>query len=442
MKTKRLLAVSLALSAISPASAQDGSYDPTFGIQGRDWIDVTSAKYDGATTMIQLANGDFFLGGTCSDTNPTTSCAAWLTPDGVLANGYGTSAAGTAWFKNFPAWPSDDNGMVSAVGLPDNRVVVAVSRASGASYLAMIRADGTGLDSSVGNGAGYVAPTFAVAQISRTPQGQFIAVGNRLPNDDAMVVARFNADLRLDTSFGTAGTTAVTFSDGDSYAFSMTLQRDGKIVLAGEAGDSGAMAIVRLTAQGQPDPNFGINSDGKFENNFGLYQAFSTSVVEDEKGRLVFSGGSRVADSSAGNWIVGRLLPGGAMDPSFNGGNLEVFVPSGSGTLYQPSACCLAIQSDNHIVAGGTYNRSDGIDKYFAMVRFNDNGAFDSTFGAGGRTYGDMSPEPDSRSDSPAAMVIVPGGIVIAGTTQVTSNEARFSAAKIKIDLLYASDFE
>jgi uncharacterized delta-60 repeat protein len=442
MKMKKLLPVLLVLPAVSAALAQDGSYDPTFGNQGRDWVEVTSGSFDAASTMIQLPNGDFFLGGRCADTNSIPSCAAWLTPDGALASGYGTSAAGTVWFKDFPAWPIDDNGIVSAVALPDNRVVVAVSRASGASYLAMVRADGTGLDSSIGNGAGYVAPTFTVAQVSRTPQGQIVAVGNRLPNEDAMVVARFNADLRLDTSFGTSGTTTVTFSDGPSYAFGMTLQRDGKIVLTGEAGDSQAVAIVRLTSQGQPDPDFGVNSDGKFENNFGLLEPFSTTVVEDEKGRLLFAGTtSLTVGSSTGNWLVGRLLSGGAMDPSFNGGNPEVFVPSGSSTFYQPVACCLAIQGDNHIVVGGTYDRSDLFDKYFAMVRFNENGTFDSTFGAGGRTYGDMSPESDARGDSPAAMVIVPGGIIIAGSTQATS-ETRFSAAKIKIDLLYASDFE
>ncbi len=443
MQMRSLLVISLTLCAASSASAQDGSFDPTFGDQGRTWIDVTSGSRDGASTMIQLSNGDFFLGGGCADTSSFASCAAWLTPDGALASGFGTSSAGKVWFKDFPAWPIDDNGIVDAVGLPDNRVVVAVSRANGGSYLAMIRADGTGLDSSIGNGAGYVAPTFAVARIRRTSQGQFVAVGNRLPNDDAMVAERFNADLRLDPTFGTAGTTTVTFSDGASYAFGMTLQRDGKIVLAGEAGDTQSLAIVRLTSQGQLDPDFGLNSDGKFENNFGLYEAYSTAVIEDETGRLVFVGStSVVAGSSSGNWLVGRLLSGGAVDPSFNGGHLDVFVPSGSSSAYQPGACCLALQSDHRIVVGGTYDRSDLFDKYFAMIRFNENGTFDSTFGAGGRTYGDMSPEQDATADTPSAMVVVPGGVVIAGSTLVTGGESRFSAAKIRIDLLYANDFE
>ena len=70
-------------------------------------------------------------------------------------------------------------------------------------------------------------------------------------------------------------------------------------------------------------------------------------------------------------------------------------------------------------------------------------GSFDGSFGGGGQSYGDMSPEaPNAVSDAPESMVIVPGGIVVGGYTVVTSGEVRFSAAKERIDLLFADDFE
>ena len=67
----------------------------------------------------------------------------------------------------------------------------------------------------------------------------------------------------------------------------------------------------------------------------------------------------------------------------------------------------------------------------------------DSGFGGGGQSYGDMSPEaPNVTTDAHGAMVIVPGGIVVGGFTQANGGEEEFSAAKERIDLLYADDFE
>ena len=53
-----------------------------------------------------------------------------------------------------------------------------------------------------------------------------------------------------------------------------------------------------------------------------------------------------------------------------------------------------------------------------------------------------MSPQPDAEDDLPRAMVIVPGGIVIGGSTTVVGGENHFSATKVSIDPLFASGFE
>jgi hypothetical protein len=53
-------------------------------------------------------------------------------------------------------------------------------------------------------------------------------------------------------------------------------------------------------------------------------------------------------------------------------------------------------------------NRPGHTGKYFAMARFNENGSFDSTWGGGGQSYGDMSTEaPTAVTDEPASMVLV-----------------------------------
>ena len=65
------------------------------------------------------------------------------------------------------------------------------------------------------------------------------------------------------------------------------------------------------------------------------------------------------------------------------------------------------------------------------------------SYGGNVQSYGDMSPlTNDFRSDAPRSMVIVPGGVVIGGSTTLDGFVTGFSATKIRIDPLFAADFE
>jgi len=84
-----ILAVASAL-ACPPAHALDGAYDPSFGDVGKTWIDVSASTTDQAYKLLQLAGGNFFMGGQCGG----KACAAWLTAAGAKASGYGPAGTG------------------------------------------------------------------------------------------------------------------------------------------------------------------------------------------------------------------------------------------------------------------------------------------------------------------------------------------------------------
>jgi uncharacterized delta-60 repeat protein len=430
--------VAIALAVLAHAE-QDGAYDPSFGSVGQTWIDVTPSSADEGTRLIRLPSGNLFMAGSCGG----VTCAAWLTPSGALASGYGTSGTGTVLFSAFAGWPNDASGTYDAAAFPDGRIAV-IPGTQDNGYIALLRADGTGLDPSVGNGVGFVAPPFLMLRLRVTAQQQVIVAGITQTSPAAIVVARFDSTLHIDTSFGSGGSTVIGFPDGSAFPSGMTLQRDGKIVVIGTVGSQTALAIVRLTANGAPDPAFGINSDGRFESTFGnQYGTEGNDIVEDKKGRLVFAGLSHTDSAYGGKWFVNRLLSGGAPDPTFNGGQPQVFAIFSSSTDNSPQACCVALQSDNRIVVAGTMDRPSGTGRYFAIARFLDNGAFDSTWGNGGQSYGDMSTQaPNVLSDYPMSMVIVGGGILVGGSTTVNGGETRFSVTKTRTDLLLAADFE
>src|ERR1041385_7829729 len=97
-------AASIAATVIATAAlAQGGGYDPDFGSVGRTWIDVTASLNDAGSRLIRLPSGNFFMSGACGG----VACAAWLTPQGQKASGFGTAGTGTALFSDFSGWPND-----------------------------------------------------------------------------------------------------------------------------------------------------------------------------------------------------------------------------------------------------------------------------------------------------------------------------------------------
>jgi len=444
MESFRKSAATIAAAMLAfAAQAYDGAYDPNFGTGGQTWIDVTSANPDVGSRLIQLPNGNFLAAGACS----SVACAAWLTPSGQLAAGYGSAGAGTVWFSDFPGWPADTAGLNDAMAFPDNRVAVAVGRASSGAYLALLRANGAGLDPSVGNGAGYTSAPYYARFMRLTADNKIIVVSEPIGQAN-IIVSRYDSTFHPDTTFGSGGSTTIGFANGNIVPNGMTLQHDGKIVVIGVVyGSVPLLAIVRLTAGGVPDPNFGTQSDGRFSSDLGNTYDGSQGfdIVEDAKNRLVFVG--RAFTTHGSQWLVDRVLSGGATDASFNGGLPRQFTIFSSLDTDYSQAWRVALQSDHRIVVAGTMGREPIIGSnynyYFAMARLMDDGTLDDSWGIGGQSYGDMSTQgATATTDELRSMVLVPGGTLVGGYTQVNSGELRFSVTKMQVDLLFANDFE
>lgn len=96
------------------------------------------------------------------------------------------------------------------------------------------------------------------------PDGKIVAVGRSgishegdVPRLDIMV-ARYNADGSLDTTFGNGGIVATPVIRDDT-AMAVALQQDGKIVVAGTVTLSSfsRLALVRYNTDGSLDDTFG-----------------------------------------------------------------------------------------------------------------------------------------------------------------------------------------
>lgn len=147
----------------------------------------------------------------------------------------------------------------------DGKVVIAVPGPYGPMGLKMVIVrhlpDGR-FDRSFARGRRYEDPygnTWPNAVVNEA----FAASAMTVQRDGKIVIAgdgglvRYSAAGRLDRSFGSGGE-VVSFDPGDPGSFgALAIQRDGRIVAGGSKAESGGFALARYTEDGQSDPTFG-----------------------------------------------------------------------------------------------------------------------------------------------------------------------------------------
>ena len=216
-------------------------------------------------------------------------------------------------------------------------------------------------------------------------------------------IARYNTDGSLDTSFDGDGKVTTDFLGFENKAEAVAIQPDGKIVVAGSAAANAPgpdipvtrFALARYNSDGSLDPTF--DGDGKLTTSFtnGFESAFDLSIQSD--GKIIAVG---VASNQTGGGVaLARYNSDGSLDPSFGtGGKVNMSLGGGGG-----NAQAIVLQSDGKIVIGG-YARAASVsfDEDFMLARFTSNGQFDTTFGAGGVTFTDMSGGDDDAATPPS----------------------------------------
>ncbi len=192
----------------------------------------------------------------------------------------------------------------------------------------------------------------------------------------------------VDRSFGENGHAFITEKGRHCTIAGMAIQKDGKIVVAGNIGgpvDGKALSdllIARFTRNGKPDVSFGHG--GKVRPYARDLFVTIASMAIDAKGRIVclITGGEVrfVARPE-----VARYLPDGTLDPSFGEGGKVVLFKNG----FHTSAARILIQKDGKIVVLGSRRPANReADRQTHVFRLLENGTPDSGFGEKGIVKG------------------------------------------------------
>ena len=247
--------------------------------------------------------------------------------------------------------------------------------------------------------------------------GKILVAGRvRTGGDDDFLLLRYTPTGELDPDFGAGGWVKTDFAGDDDTAFSVALQSDGKIVVAGVAGASGRsdIALARFLPTGELDINFG--SGGKVTRNFGggVYAVGRSVVIQPDKKILV-------AGDAAGNVVLVRCTEAGMPDGNFgDSGTVTTDFAGGADGGYG-----LALRSDGRIIVAGEASIDDNRD--FMLLGYTAAGALDDTFGSGGKVSTDFGDSSFHRNGARSVIVQSDGSILAAGGVGSQLAVARFT---------------
>lgn len=189
-----------------------------------------------------------------------------------------------------------------------------------------------------------------------------------------LLLIRYNTNGSFDTAFGTGGIVLLNLGT-ETYGRSVAIQADGNIVATGFTVISGVsnLFITRhLATNGSLDTTFAAS--GIYTNTINT-GASGLDITLDASQNIVVCGTSNTQGTN--DIFVARLTSAGVLDTTFNAtGIVETLV----GNISQPYA--LVIQSDGKIVVAG-YGSQNNLNQAL-LVRYNNNGSYDSSFGTSG----------------------------------------------------------
>jgi uncharacterized delta-60 repeat protein len=296
---------------------------------------------------------------------------------------------------------------------------------------------------------GETAPANAV--VIQT-DGKIVAVGYTCNDGCDFAVARYNGDGSLDAAFDGDGKVTTDFG-GYSFASSVVLQSNGKIVVSGLAysdGTNSDFGLVRLNTDGSLDASF--DTDGKVTTHFGSYEsAYDIALQAD--GKIINVG--ETGGTGNDDFALSRHNPDGSLDSAFDGdgkqtttffdvssaanavviderpgflrstyfvgyitggANDDFAIVADSGKTITPvgnaddRANAAAIDTNGRVIAVGFSH--NGSNKDFALVRYLGTPAIDTSFGTAGKVTTDFG---GTNDEATAVTVQADGKIVVIG---------------------------
>ena len=266
----------------------DGSPDASFGSAGI--ATVSHAPVESAKALAVQQDGRIVVAGnkilpSGAMRGPSAFTVSRVESDGSMDLTFGSEGKVSTSFDQVDFLNTivvQPDGKIVAVG--DSGATDTGETGGRSVAIARYNADGS-LDRGFGSGGKVVTsrPQGAVGYAAALQaDGKLVVTGS---NGAQLLLARYNVDGTLDSSFGTGGMIGPISGEG----YSVAVQSDGKIVVGGSVeGNSGDdFAIFKFNPDGSADSDFGVN--GTMAADLGLSETGRAIAVEPG-GRVILAG--------------------------------------------------------------------------------------------------------------------------------------------------------
>ena len=324
----------------------DGTLDATFGNGGT--VTVSSNNIEAPVAVALQTDGKVVVAAYSYNGNTAPAKAFVLVrynANGAIDSSFGSSGL----VRHLPNATAAENWATDMLLQPDGKIVMVGRTKAGTSCrISIVRYNSTGTVDSTFGASGVASVTLRdctgpVGSVIRQSDGKLVVAAESLgAYRKNFSVVRLNSNGTADTSFGASGIRSVDMGTSYEWVEAMTLQADGKVLLAGrQIGNQPAAVLARLNTNGTLDSTFG--SGGKVTDLTVGGSELVTGITVQADGKILLS-----INRDETSLAVYRYLANGTRDMAFNGGgmsNYYAFRPASSNVML--------LQPDGQILVGG-----------------------------------------------------------------------------------------
>jgi uncharacterized delta-60 repeat protein len=287
----------------------DGTLDTTFDSDGKltTEVDEGSGAGDQGRSVVIQSDGKIVVGGVTGGGLNEDFAVVRYTSTGALDTTFDTDG------KQTTAIGFGNDGAYAVLVQSDGKIIAAGESVNGSyTDFAVVRYTSTGALDTTFDSDGKTTTAFgAREEVGRgavlQSDGKIVVAGyaSNGTNED-FALARYNTNGSLDTSFDTDGKQTTALGSSDDIGQGVTLQSDGKIVLVGDSnnGSNTDFAVARYNSDGTLDTTF--DTDGKLITTLGTGDESAYSVLIQSNGYIVVAGFS--FNGANQNFAVVRYL--------------------------------------------------------------------------------------------------------------------------------------
>lgn len=424
-----LFALFTILSICSSAQNTAGMLDATFNGNGK--VVYNNDQFDLYQDIQVQADGKFVATGTSMNSSYVSR---------IVVNRYNADGTIDASFGNEGQFTYSTNiecGSYKCIIKEDGKILLGGYSTDYVNYgilMIQLNANGT-LDPSFGN-LGIVYADLGpgedmISAMTMQEDGKILVAGysQDINFRNAPYVARFSETGILDTSFGNNGIASVPVTETDNEFSAVSIQSDGKIVAAGHISNGlswFSLLAARFDANGNLDPSYGTDGVVNMNLNNVDDEFFDMKLTENDE--AVLTGFTVTPSDFYYHLLIMKLDITGQPVNSF--GNLGKVI---YGEVPYTFGDAMMLQTDGKIVVAGCTGQLLPGNNDWALWRFNPNGSLDESFGTLGVTTTDFF----ENADEALGLALFEDKILLAGKTRNADNWLDFAVARYTNDIQY-----